>query len=455
MARVLSAIVLGFLVAKSAGPVRDADTFWHVASGRLLRHSWSLVGPDPLSTFTGGPWVRHAWLADLAFAAMDDLGGPRLLALALPLMTALVVLVLYVALRQTAGILLATVLLALAFLAMSGSISLRPQVLSFAGAGAVTGLWLAWTRGRSHLWWVVPISWVWACCHGLWVLAPVIGAAVLLGTAIDRRSTAGLVKPALVVTASAVAGVCTPVGPELLLAPLQVRAITPYIQEWQPAPWYSLPLLALWLLLALNVLGWVLARRRPPVAHVLLLLLSVVLGVSAARTVGVAGILAACTAAGALGPIMPTPAEPWDRGDLRRALVAVGIGLVVAGAVIRATPHPVADYPATGFDALADAPPGTVVCTDYDAGSWLLWRHPGLVPTADGRTELYTPAQLDATLALMQGEPAGEQLIGDTGCSYALVRTGRAQAALAPRHEQVQVLGPFVLFRVDRGSSSP
>ena len=294
LAKALSAVVLGFLVAKSAAAVRDADTFWHVASGRF-RRDWTFVGPDPLSTFTKGPWIRHAWLGDLAFGVLDDVGGPRLLAVALPLMVALVVLVLYVVLRQTAGILVATLLLALAFLTMSGSISLRPQVISFAGTAAVAGLWLAWTRGVRHVWWVVPITWVWACCHGLWLISPVIGAAVVAGTVLDRRSFAGILRPALLVAASGLAGAVTPVGPRLLLAPLQVRPITQYIQEWQPDPWYSLPLLALWLLVALNVLGWVIGRSRPPIAHVALLLLALVLGLTAGRTVGQAGILAACT----------------------------------------------------------------------------------------------------------------------------------------------------------------
>jgi hypothetical protein len=442
-------VVLGFLVLKSAAPVRDADTFWHVASGRQIRRDWTLIGPDPLSPFTHDPWIRHAWLGDLVFGILDDAGGPRLLAVALPLMVALVVLVLYVVLRQTAGILLATVLLALAFLTMSGSISLRPQVISFAGTAAVAGLWLVWTRGGRHLWWVVPITWVWACCHGLWLVSPVIGAAVVAGTVLDRRSFAGTLRPIALVAATALAGAVTPVGPGLLLAPLQVRPITQYIQEWQPDPWYSIPVLALWLLVGLNVLGWVIGRRRPPTSHVFLLLLALVLGLTAGRTVGQAGILAACTAAVTLGPVMPTAPEPWDRSDLRRALLSVGVGLVGACVLIWSMPQAVTGYPASGFAALSAAPPGTVVCTDTDAGSWLLWKHPGLVPSVDGRTELFTPTQLDATLALMNGEPGGEELIRDSGCAYALVRAGSpAATALAARYRQADQSAGWALFQV-------
>ena len=371
-------MVLGFLVLKSAAPVRDADTFWHVASGRQIRQDWTLIGPDPLSPFTHDPWIRHAWLGDLAFGILDDVGGPRLLAVALPLMVALVVLVLYVVLRQTAGILLATLLLALAFLTMSGSISLRPQVISFAGTAAVAGLWLAWTRGGRYLWWVVPITWVWACCHGLWLLSPVIGAAVVAGTVLDRRSFAGTLRPVLIVAASALAGAVTPVGPGLLLAPLQVRPITQYIQEWQPDPWYSLPVLALWLLVALNVLG--LADRASSPSD-------------RPRRPAPARARAGPDGRAHRGPGRhPRCLHRRQRASARscRPHPSPGTAATSGGrccpsawgssracALIWTMPQAVTGYPASGFAALSAAPPGTVVCTDTDAGSWLLWKHPG------------------------------------------------------------------------------
>ena len=456
LAKVLSALVLGFLVLKAAAPVRDADTFWHIASGQLLRQDWTLIGPDPLSPFTQDPWIRHAWLADLVFGLLDDIGGPRLLAVLLPLMVALVVLVLYVVLRQTAGILLATVLLALAFLTMSGSVSLRPQVLSFAGTAAVTGLWLAWARGGRHVWWVVPITWVWACCHGLWLLSPVIGAAVVAGTMLDRRSVTGMLRPVLIVAASALAGAVTPVGPGLLLAPLQVRTIGPYIQEWQPDPLTSLPMCALWVILLLDLIASVRLRRLPPFSHLALVALALALGLTAARTVGIAGIIAACASIGTIQRSLPLTREPWTRSETRRSLAACLAGVLLGGAVIWGAPQAVAGYPGTPFRTLQTAPRGTVVCAEYEIGSWLLWLHPGIVPSMDGRTEIYAPEQLDQARALAAGDPGSITPIREaTGCWYAAVRkNGDAAAMLDQNYRQVEGNGELALYDLTTPSAT-
>ena len=40
-------------------------------------------------------------------------------------------------------------------------------------------------RGRTP-WWLVGLSWVWACCHGLWFLGPLVGLVVVVGLALDR-----------------------------------------------------------------------------------------------------------------------------------------------------------------------------------------------------------------------------------------------------------------------------
>ena len=42
-------VLIAFLVVKSAAPLRDADTFWHLAAGRQILRDGALVGPDPLS----------------------------------------------------------------------------------------------------------------------------------------------------------------------------------------------------------------------------------------------------------------------------------------------------------------------------------------------------------------------------------------------------------------------
>ncbi len=97
---------------------------------------------------------------------------------------------------------------------------------------------------------------------------------------------------------------------------------------------------------------------------------------------------------------------------------------------------------------LSGSPRGTVVCTEYEAGSWLLWMHPGLVPTVDGRTEIYPPSQLRAARALANGSPAaGGSISESSGCRYALVRTGGASARLlSERNRLLEANGELSLY---------
>ncbi len=450
LSRVLAVLTLVFLVARTAAPVRDADTFWHVAAGRQTLTDWTFVGPDPLSPFTGGPWIRHQWLPEAVFATLQDQVGLGALALALPVMAAAAIWVLYLVLRQFSGVLLSSVLLALAFLTMSGSISLRPQVLSFAGTAGVLGLWLTSHAEpqQRRLWWVVPVTWLWACCHGLWLLSPVIGAAVLVGWAVDRRSVRRLWPAAAIVFSCFVVGLLTPVGPQLLLAPLQVRNVAAYIQEWQPPPWSSLPFIALVVLLVLVALGWFVGRQMPPTSHLLLTLLAVVLGLSARRTVGIAGIILVVVAAAPLQRLLPRAREAWSGRELAWSGVAAMVGVAAAGVVIWSLPSPLAGYPATAFRQLGSVATGSVVCVEYETGSWLLWRHPGLVPSVDGRTELYSPAQLQLALSFTDGVAGSDELLRQaTGCRHAVVRTGGAASALLDqRYERVETNGELSLY---------
>ena len=82
-------------------------------------------------------------------------------------------------------------------------------------------------------WWLVPMTWVWAMCHGMWPVGIAIGGVVLIGMALDRRTTMRrwwllACVPAL----SAVAAALTPVGPELYVQELRVQDRSAFFSEW-------------------------------------------------------------------------------------------------------------------------------------------------------------------------------------------------------------------------------
>ena len=53
----------------------------------------------------------------------------------------------------------------------------RPQLVSIALAAVVTAAWLCSARDLRARWWLVPVTWVWACSHGLWFVGPLVGLA--------------------------------------------------------------------------------------------------------------------------------------------------------------------------------------------------------------------------------------------------------------------------------------
>ena len=136
-------------------------------------------------------------------------------------MTALALATLYLATRSRgAGVLLSCLLLVLVFIGMSGSLSARPQVLSFGFTAAVTALWLRAADRQRPPWFVVALTWLWASCHGLWVLSPLIGGAVTLGMVVARRDTRATIRCAAVVALSVVAAALTRSVRAALTAPV-------------------------------------------------------------------------------------------------------------------------------------------------------------------------------------------------------------------------------------------
>ena len=416
------AVLLFVLVLRTAGAVSDPDTFWHLATGRQLTRGWAFTGPDPLSPFTTGTWVRHQWLPDLLFFSAQRTGGDALVAWLLPLMTALTMGVVYAVLRARTTALLAGVLTGLTFVAMSGSISLRPQVLSFAFAAVVAGAWLKAATSGGTPWLVLPVTWLWACCHGFWVLAPLIGFLTVSGSVLDRRPRSLVVRQLGVAAGSLVVAAITPVGPQLLTAPLRVREVTAYIQEWQPPPLLSTPVVAAAVLIILPIAVWL--RRRPlgPAAEVILLLACVPAVLTARRTVGVAAVVAAVVAAQVLQRVMPVARERVRRSEVVAAVTATAVALALAWLALP-KPDTVVGFPQDMDEVLGREPSGTVVCNDYDAGGWLLWRHPQLVPVIDGRTELFPVERIQAHLAFEAARPGWEDYASSSGCQLALVRS--------------------------------
>jgi hypothetical protein len=285
---------------------------------------------------------------------------------------------------------------------------------------------IAWWRTASDLrsrWWLVPLTWVWACMHGFWLFGPVIGAAMvgglLLDHRLDRRSFLSL---SGVVGACVLAAGLTPVGPRLLTLPFQVHsAAAGLVQEWQPSNTHSPITIMALAVIAGIALTWFRSPEPPPWWQIGQLGLALLLSLAYARLLSVAACLLVPLLASALQSRHPH--KVWVATRSERRLWA---GLLVAAAVTTAALAPVFASEPHGVPIklnhqIAAIPAGSVVFDDYGMGSWLLWSARQVTPVIDGRIELYDEKYVDDYLNALRVGPGWSGFLTRTGATYALV----------------------------------
>jgi hypothetical protein len=432
------ALVPLFLLFSRSHQVGDPDTFWHIRAGDFVRQNWQFSGPDPWSPFTSRPWVLHEWVPEVVLSLANGVDGLTGVAWAWYLGTVLVVVAIYAACRSQGRIVLSAIATVVALLGAAASLTPRPQLVSIGLSAVVTAAWLSSARDGRARWWLVPLTWVWACSHGMWFVSPLVGLAVVVGLVLEKS---GSVRRLLTVALSCVVvAALTPAGPTLLLAPLSVSGYTRFVSEWDPPRLTSPPVAATLFLLAMVVIVWVRSGRR--VAWPQLLVWVVALGGALAytRTVAVAAAIAAPLFVGVLSWALPAAASESrvETAGRRRVEWATIAGSVVLGAVLAAVVLPAttrtADRMPVGLDAALDRlPAGTVVFDEYGLGGYLRYRHPDLVPVIDERTELYSVDYVEGYLDARGAKPGWGDFLVRTGARAALVPSDSAIADALPR----------------------
>lgn len=400
-------------------PVTNADTLFHLRFGHEFLGPWSLREPGSVSSLATAPWTPTQWLPQVVMARAEDwfgLGGVAWLTAAQ--ITGFVLAVL-VACRHRSSLLVATTVTLVTVVVAGGGLSGRPQVISYLLTAVTVDAWLRTREDQRVRWWLVPLTWVWAQCHGMWPLALVIGAVAIVGGLLDRTSSlrsAG--REALVVGGSLVVAGLTPVGPALYRAIFAVGARAEYIPEWG-APDFTSPSQ---LVLAAMIAGYLLLRLRGgPVAwtEVLFVLLGCGWSVYSARTAPIAAIVMAPLLAGALQSVLPprAPVRARERAVvLGGALAALAVVAVVLPArSVSPDPYPAVDQ------ALAALPDRTVVLNEWTDGGYLMWRHPDLDVGMHGYLDTYTIEEIGSWRRLLAARPGWQDLLARTHARYAVL----------------------------------
>ncbi|MGO4604088.1 hypothetical protein AB4030_19300 [Terrabacter sp. 2YAF2] len=421
IAWLLPAISLAIFALKPLGPVKDPDAYWHILAGEHLLQTGQFVLADPFGAATDKIWILNQWLPEVlmhwAYAAYGLPGVAWLLCLG----SFLVGLAVYAACRRRSSALVTALVLAVVFVALTGSLSPRPQLVTFALTAVTTSAWLLTRADRRVRWWLVPLTWLWACSHGMWFMGPLVGGAVVLGMVLERRVTSReLARLTLVPLLSVIVSAGTPTGPLLFASPFQVHGVTALISEWQPPGATDPALIAALLLIVVVVVDQV-ARGSCDWTLALVTVLALVLAVSWSRTTGLAAVIMAPLAATAIQRLTGGICFRGGRRERLAVLVSGFLSLLLAGVLVPTAAARPALGP-NGLDAaLGHLPSGTVLCNDQSDGGWLMLKHPGLRPTMDTRVELYTVDRIKAYLGFMAADPGWQSYLAHVGCSYALL----------------------------------
>ena len=223
MIGVLALLALGLTVRVGTRAIGDPDIWWHLKTGQYVLGGGPFSGPDPWVPFATRPFVLTQWLPEVVAQKGYELAGlPGVAWLRCAGMLMLLGALLW-ACRRVADSVPALMAALTAMLGAGASLTERPQLVSFILLTVTLAAWWQTAKDLRPRWWLIPLTWVWACSHGLWSVGIAVGGVVILGLAIDRRlDRRTAVRLMLVPALSLVAAALTPVGPRLLLSPFDV-----------------------------------------------------------------------------------------------------------------------------------------------------------------------------------------------------------------------------------------
>ena len=221
----------------------DGDTGWHIRTGEYILANHRVPAQDLFSfSKPGQPWFAWEWLTDVLFAELFRTGGLKAIVLFSGIMIALfaTVLLRYAVWRGANGLLAACVCL----FAVGGSsmhFLARPHLFTLLLLPAC--LWLVEADRRQNtawIWWLIPITMVWANLHGGFLVFLVCLALLAIGSAVEamlgRPRWPAVTRYATLLAGCSAATLVNPYGIGLhvhILSYLRADWIKDLVQEFQ------------------------------------------------------------------------------------------------------------------------------------------------------------------------------------------------------------------------------
>jgi hypothetical protein len=434
-------LVYGQVVNHPSEVLGDADTYWHIATGRWIIAHGAVPHQDVFSfSMPGAPWDPPEWLAEVFIASVYDHFGWTALVVVTALCEAgALALLLRFLLRYLAPV-HAMIAAVLAWAVALTHVLARPHILTLPLLVLwVAALVMARSQERRPSLWLVLLMTLWANLHSSYMLGLVLagllaGEAVLLATDGSARLRA-MRGWGLFGALSVAAALITPFGIHGLIQPFELTQMSfssAVLVEWMSPNFQHYEPLELWIMVLLFgglSLGW----RLPP-TRVIIVLLLLHMALQHGRHAEPFGFIAPLLLAPGLAPhlaerLARRPASSLDRGmaelakpaDMRGIAVAGAILLVLTVAILHGGVERNTDKltPASALAAVeADHIAGPVL-NDYGFGGYLIFS--GVKPFIDGRYfygDAFIRRYIEATNGLNDQLPA---LLDEYGITWTLL----------------------------------
>jgi hypothetical protein len=408
------AAVAAVLAPAFLAKVRDADVWWHLATGRWIAHNGRLPTEDPFTyTMRGKPWHLVNGLGDLIFFGAYRMGGVNALVVLKAVFAFSTLALVGLCLREVkatrggvVGLLVAIAVLLHARYTMD-----RPLIV---GASLLAACELAVLRShrrhdRSHFFFLIALP-LWPLVHATALLGLGQLAALLLAGLIARAPRKHLVSVAATL---AVCGASTAVLPwwrDTFVVATHLTGgatATLFTAEWLPGIDAVPYRLGHWAVVAMALAGG--ARRvRQDASLLLLTLLAAAISLRFARNAYEGIILAAPACACALGDAREV-LQARGRAALGDAIVP-GAALAIAAVQLAIAPSRTVGGP-LGFGMVEQLFPSDTLATlrrlpvhrlfnSFPIGGFLIWQDTPYGVYCDGRTvALYTERDVQALFA--------------------------------------------------------